>query len=164
MIRTFACAVALLVAVPAYAAPISHDERAPASEDSPMKSEKTLDPFAKLDQTKLPLPPLDCMKRSLFEAALMARHASELVPLTPNEEMFYRGYYAAQQFTAPGFPIGDGVQMSVRAAESEDGEATLEGSVVFTLGEYLVCNRLTISDNLIKLIYQAGGAVPKDAK
>ena len=102
------------------------------------------------------------MKRSMFEMALKAHDASELVALTPIEGAYYRGYYAAQEFTAKGYPIGDGVEMAVKATDDEG--AGMIGVVVFTLGEFLVCNKLAITEELIRQIYQAGGAIPKDAK
>ena len=107
MFRSIACALAMSVlTLPAFAADTTTD--APP------------DPFAKLDAA---MPPLSCMERSPFEAALKAAGASKLEPLSLAQAMFYRGYYAAQIFTAPGYPIGDGVEIQVfeRADRADHG-------------------------------------------
>lgn len=139
--------------------------------DAPLRSEQALgtaqqdfDPFAEL--ALVPgdtLPPLACMSREKFSAALAAHDGSKLVTLTPTAAAFYRGLYAAQPFTPQGYPIGDKVQVSVKVMTDDSGDFVLRGVAVFTLGDYLVCNRLPLEEKWLDQIWQAGGARAKDA-
>ena len=117
------------------------------------------DPFAQLTLKEgESMKPLECMPRAQFEAGLKAHDGSQLMPLQPEAAAFYRGYFSAQPFTPAGYPVGDGVELAVRAITGKDDKPALEGVAVFTLGDNLVCNHLAIAAPLLDQLFKAGGA------
>jgi hypothetical protein len=98
-----------------------------------------------------PLAPLKCMKASEFALAVKTHDGSPVVKMSLRQAMFYRGYYAAMPFTADGYPVGDDVVYAVRAAKDSDA---IQGTVGFTLGEYMVCNVLPVTQKLLNILFK----------
>ena len=103
------------------------------------------------------VPDLKCMKRAELVAQIKAHDGSELVKMTHDQFMFYKGFYAGLDFTSNSYPLGDSAVFSAHATTNKDGKAALEGLAAIEMGDTLVCNVTPLTETPMMDLFKAAG-------
>ena len=106
------------------------------------------------------VPDLKCMKRAVLAAQIKAHDGSELVKMTHDQFMFYKGFYAGLDFTSNIYPLGDSAVFSAHATTNKDGKAALEGLAAIEMGDTLVCNVTPMTETPMMDLFKAAGGDP----
>jgi hypothetical protein len=171
LIFAAACALIICSGTGVYADPPSYPptDLTPDGKPTPpppdvANAQTLLNPFAPLSlDVDVGFPELACFKRSTFVEQVKAQDGSDLVEMTHDQLMFYKGFYKGfwfnTPFVYPGYPIGETAVFAVRAVEDlRTHKAVLEGVIAIEMGDSMLCNRFPVNDQFLRLLFTAGGA------